>query len=710
MRPIQISPVLSGIFLASCLLASAARIDLDLSGAWQYQKVAQLSYPPPATNWQNTTVPGYLNGWQYERAWFRTTFSLPALPAGTRVKLRFGGVKFASQMWVNGVSVGGYLNGYEPFELDITQAAVQAGDNELVVGLTDWTGTFSQTVDFSNLGPYENPRDHATNALLAPIGGYYNLYGIWQPVSVRCLPPVSISDVFVMPSVRSNRLAVSVNLRNEGGSDQSITLAGQVLDGSTPVLSFPDLPLTIAAGSQTNATLSIAWTNAILWSHLSPRLYTLHSSISNAAGGDQLDTRFGFRELWRSGGRFILNGTPVNLLATATWPPQFLASTSEVQKVFQDVKAGNAIAMRLHTQPWDEKWYDIADEQGLLIVEEAAVWCDAYSYRLGDPRFWTNYSRHLAAAIKRDRNHPSIVIWSLENELLSVGGFTANSNSIAQLAALGGQVRAADPTRLITYESDLDPGGATDVLGLHYPHEFPDFQVWPDTAYWMDQPIDRNWMPGGKWKWDQSKPLYIGEFLWVPATSASMFSILFGDDAYADTSFYRNQAKALTWRMQIEAYRSYGVSGMAPWTLFEDPAVLSDTFDINPQSNTLYQAQKAAYEPNAVFLEQYSTRYFPGRVTPRAGMVYNDTMAPANVRVNWRIGNDSWQSAATASLAPAGRQRVTIPVLAPSAPGPFTLQLSVTDDEKNALHQFNRLLLHSAGSTHAASLDKGRPL
>lgn len=657
--------------------AGAARVELDLSGTWQYQKVAELSYPP-SNNWQTVSVPGYLNGWQYERAWFRKTFTLPQVAAGTGLKLHFGGVKFASHVWVNGVSIGTYLNGYEPFEFDFTQAALPGQTNELIVGLTDWTGTFSQTVDFSNLAPYENARDHAKNALLAPIGGYYNLYGIWQPVTVLCLPPVSIADLFVMPSVRSNQLAVTLTLRNESATDQSATVANRVLDGTTPVFSIPGAQLTVPAGTATNLTWVVPWTNAILWSHLNPHLYTLESSVQSAAGNDLVNARFGFRELWRSGSQFILNGTPVNLLGAATWPPNYLATTAEVRKVFQDVKACNTIAMRLHTQPWDEKWYDIADEEGLLIIEEGAVWCDAYSYRLGDPQFWTNYAQHLSAAIKRDRNHPSIVLWSLENELLSVGGFQANSNSVTQLASMGRLVHAIDPTRMITYESDLDPAGAADVLGLHYPHEFPDFQTWPNTAYWMSQPIDRSWMPGGTWKWDQSKPLYIGEFLWVPGTSASVFSILFGDDAYIDPAFYRNQAKAITWRMQIEAYRASGVSGMAPWTMFEDPAFVYDTFDLNPLTNTLYQAQKAGYEPNAVFLDQYTPRFFTGQTVNRTATVYNDRMTTANLQVNWTAGNAPLQSLPVA-LNPAAHQHITLPVTAPNTPGSFALRLSVTD-------------------------------
>ena len=260
-----------------------------------------------------------------------------------------------------------------------------------------------------------------------------------------------------------------------------------------------------------------------MWSHLDPYLYYLDTTVSSGAGQDQLQTRFGFREFWIQGGRFYLNGTPINLLATATWPPSDLQDTNQIRQILEEVKAGNNVGIRFHTQPWDEAWYNIADEIGLLVVEECAVWCDPAAYKLSDATFWTNYSQHVTAAVKRDRNHPSIVLWSLENEILIAAGKTLYSGTVADLAALGAMVKSLDPTRPITYEADLDPGGEADVLGLHYPHEFPDYHVWPNDAYWMNQPIARDWMPGGQWIWDRSKPLYIGEFLWVPGTSAGGF-------------------------------------------------------------------------------------------------------------------------------------------------------------------------------------------
>ncbi len=674
---------LTGLVTGACVGATtmlwgqSGRAELDLSGSWQYGKVSQLEFPP--TNaWQTVPVPGFLYGWQYEHAWFRRQFTVPSAMDGPAFRLRFGGVKFAAQVWLNGVYLGTHLNGYEPFELDAASALLPGQTNELMVGVTDWTASFLAPVDFSNLGQYENPRDHVKNNILAPIGGRYDYYGIWQPVKLVSLPAVSIEDVFLMPSVRTQQLAVRVMLRNDSSASQTVWLTNRVLADQNVVLSLPDQQVTIPPATNLVAEVTAPWTNAHLWSHADPYLYTLSTGTSSSAGEDLVQTRFGFREFWAKDGSFFLNGTPINLRASATWPTSGdLQGSNTIAKVLLDVKNGNNVALRLHTQPWDELWYDVADAVGLLIVEECAVWCDPWAYRLSDTNFWNNYADHLTATIKRDRNHPCIVLWSLENEILHCGGERAYSATDAQLAAMGRLVKSADPTRPITYEADLDPGGVADVLGLHYPHEFPDFQVWPNAAYWMDQPIARDWVPGGQWTWTRTKPLYIGEFLWVPSTSASVFTILFGDDAYTDPGGYRNSAKGMTWQMQIEAYRYYGVNGICPWTMFEDPAVTPSPFDLHPQSNYLYQVVKNAYHPNAVVVKEYSSRFFAGETVQRTIETYNDRLMPGALTLGWN-GGSGWQSRAF-SLPAAGHREDTVSFQAPANPGPFTFGLQLSE-------------------------------
>jgi hypothetical protein len=223
----------------------------------------------------------------------------------------------------------------------------------------------------------------------------------------------------------------------------------------------------------------------------------------------------------------------------------------------------------------------------------------------------------------------------------------------------------------------------------------------------MDQPIAKDWAAGGQWKWLRDKPLYIGEFLWVPSTSAAVFTILYGDDAYFDPSQYRNLAKGWTWQMQIEAYRSYGVNGICPWTMFEDPAVSSDTFDLNPDHNYLYQAQKAANHPNAVFVQPYNTRFFVGDTPQRTLTVYNDTMKRGDFVLKWRSADGQPWNTRAVPMDPGDRHAESVMFNVPAQPGPFTPEIEL---DNGATPVFSKALAYAAYPRPALSLPQGMRL
>jgi beta-galactosidase/beta-glucuronidase len=288
--------------------AAQAREERLLSGAWEYQKVAELEYPPPG-NWQPVQVPGYLSGTNYERAWFRRTFEAPDTgQAGTRYILRFLGVKYNSTVYVNGQKVGGHFGGHEMFELDISDAVKVGQPNELLVGLHDWTGLFSERVDL--VGDWDQLRDAPKDAILAPIGGVYNLYGIWDDVYLLAVPGLYVSDVTVRPSVREKQLTAVVEVHNASGEGSASRVTAVVLDGEREVLPLREQSLNVAAGGTASVTLSASAEALQMWWPEAPKLYTLRVELGN---GDQVDTRFGYRELWTEGQWFVLNGQRIIL-------------------------------------------------------------------------------------------------------------------------------------------------------------------------------------------------------------------------------------------------------------------------------------------------------------------------------------------------------------------------------------------------------------
>ncbi len=623
------------LLLAPCAPdAATPRHEVSLNGVWMYQLADELDEPPVGGDWSVCAVPGYLQGHDYRRAWLRRTFEAPASMRGRRIKLRLEGVKYNSRVFLNGRRVGGHFGGYEPVEIDVTGAVRFDGPNELVVGCHDWTGVFTPgRVDFSQAAGWHQVRHLPRDKILAPIGGLYGLYGVWGDVTLAAHPAVHVKDLFIRPSVRRGELAVEYTLANESAEDVEVEIRAAVEDARdgvlADVLGLGPGKAEVPAGKTVRVTLHQPWPEPHLWSHVDPYLYHLRTELST---GDRVRTRFGFREFWVEGHRFVLNGTPVNLLATSWWPPHAPMEREEIEKRWKAIKRAGCVAFRTHTQPWRSVHYDVADELGLLMIVEGAVWNDDEVYRIEDPAFWDHYAAHLKAMIDRDKNHPSVVMWSLENEFY---GSRLNDESPAKkdLVRMGRLVKQWDPTRPILYESDGDPGGVADVIGLHYPHEYPQYTCWPNEAHWLAEPqeIAHRYFSNGQkvFRWDRKKPLYVGEFLWIPSRDPSWNTVFFGDEAYDDYRKYRNRAKAESWRMQILGYRHHEVAGISPWTVIEGGPL----DEINP----LYRAHQYAYQPVAAYCLDYDRRFFSGENVTRRLDLFNDVMDRSELAVKWRL-------------------------------------------------------------------------
>ncbi|HUT33360.1 MAG TPA: carbohydrate-binding domain-containing protein [Planctomycetota bacterium] len=630
--------------LSAATLAAAPRQELSLNGGWD------CSVGPGKAS--KVAIPGYLSGVDDQVAMLSREFVVPEAMKGQRLKLRFGGVKYSSTILVNGKQVGAHFGGYEPFEADVTDAIRFGAPNQLVVRCQTWAGVMTDgPKQFSKAGGWDQVRNAPRDRVLAPVGGLYGLYGIWDDVTLVSHPAVYIQALFIKPSVRRGELVVDYVLANESAADAEVELSAAV-EGA---IVLPKATVKIPAGTTATVTLKSPWPKPHLWSHADPYLYVLNSALRTPppALGDALASRFGFREFWCQGPDFYLNGSKIHLLASSGWPPHGPKTREEIAAFWRGLKGCGCVAFRTHTQPWPAAYYDVADEVGILVVGEAAVWNDDDIYRVNDPAFWDNYAAHLAAMVARDKNHPSVVMWSLENEMT---GGRVNDNTPfpkEQLIRLGKLVKQLDPTRPIMYESDGDPGGVADVIGIHYPHEYPDYTCWPNEGYWLDKPW-RGHGGGGfffngekEFLWKRDKPLYIGEFLWIPSRGPSWHTVFFGDDAYLDYRRYRNLAKAESWKMQILAYRVQGVSGICPWTVTEG-GPLDDT-------NPLWRAHKWAYQPIAAYCLDYDTRFYAGDKVTRRVEVFNDTLGPATLVLNWVV-----RDAATSARENETRQELTL--------------------------------------------------
>ena len=622
------------VLVATSGLASAQqRQSLPLNEGWRTQKV-DTPEGAPGDQWQTVGLPHTFATGQYQSAWYEKDFDAPPLPAGWRALLHFGGAKYNSRVWLNGREIGGHFGGYDAFELDAAGALLSGKPNTLRVHCRDWTGVFSpgEQVDIPN--DFHGAREAPKDRLLAPLGGRFGDFGLWDRVALQYVPPMRVAHASIRAVVKEQRLEVVAEVASESAAG-SVFVSGQVLDtaGKTMLRLQPK-----AAEVETKGTVTVelaAPADLHLWSPDDPYLHTLELTVQrNGKPVDVYRQRFGWRQLWCEGPQFYFNGVPVLLRSSSNWPMS-LRTREEIADYWREVKAANVFCFRTHTQPWPELFYEVADEVGLLMIPEGAVWNDDCSYRLNDPAFWTNYRTHVESMIRTLGNHASVALWSLENELY--GGCQNEKNEFAtqQLADLVQFARTLAPTQPVMLESDGDPFGSVDVIGIHYPWELPSVYAYPDAAYWMDKPIRRtHWYEPGdgkQWTWKRDKPIYLGEYLWCPDNTPALGTVFFGDEAYASPQRYHQLSKAEAWRLQTQAYRYYRASGLSPWTMAEGGPL---DFDQNP----LYAAQRDAMAPLAAFPLELNTRFFADDHVTRHVRVFNDSFADAALEFVWTFG------------------------------------------------------------------------
>ncbi len=320
--------------------------------------------------------------------------------------------------------------------------------------------------------------------------------GPYQDISLEVTGTEHISDIFIKPSFRKMRLDVEMELAPVAGADCYATAA--VMDADQVVLDMGN-----ENGNSTNVVFSKQWTNPIIWRPSNPHLYYLKAEIHDRSTGNILDrqyVRFGFREFWIDGSRFMFNGKEFPMQGTSIIPltPIHRALARWILSDFN--QQGNINILRYHYGLHRfREFCDIADEMGMLMEMEnphtMQNWFWDVDGRLQEDQVKIVRDRS-AELIKSARNHPSVVIWSADNENLLTrhAGIPKGSTSdeISQkwkdrfeiILKLNAAIKAVDSTRPIHNQGDegfaytdywKDP--RVEMLDIHYCQQ-NDFKNW----------------------------------------------------------------------------------------------------------------------------------------------------------------------------------------------------------------------------------------
>ncbi|BDI32020.1 beta-galactosidase [Capsulimonas corticalis] len=429
--------------------------------------------------------PSYPESWDHaEMGWLRRSFTVPASWRDKRVTLHFEAVAGECEVRVNGRSAGRHFDDFLPFDVDVTDLIRRGGSNELLVGVRSQNLFNHRSAKYPNfLKPY--PHGSSLDGIV----------GIWQDVSLVALPTVRISETFVQPLVDKNTLLVQATVRNDTGLAQHIRVGGNVrpwinLAGKDvlsapepksrlgePVLAVPDVSVDIPAHSQQIVTWKTLVNGRLsFWTPDTPRLYGL--VLRAARRGQTADaqyTRFGWRQLKIHGRDLLLNGGKIQLTGDLSHPfGPFMMSRRFVYAWFTMIKGFGGNAVRPHAQPYPRYYMDMADEMGVMVLDETGIFGSAIALNLEDPAAWPRFEAEYHGLIQRDRNHPSVFGWSVGNEMFAVFGQASQEDRGAyrtRLAALARTSTQLDPTRpWESCDGDKDLEGGIPTWSAHFGH------------------------------------------------------------------------------------------------------------------------------------------------------------------------------------------------------------------------------------------------
>lgn len=408
-------------------------VDMEVPSCWEmkgfgYPIYTNTAYPFPMTPpiiSRDNPVGSYIK-----------EFAVPEDWKAGRVRIHFGGVYSGYTFWINGKQVGYAEDSCLPSEFDITDY-LQDGINRLSVRVYKWTD-----------GSYLEDADH------------WRMSGIHRDVMLVYYPLVAIDDFGVRTVLDKDFQTAKVQIRPRivaNAAYDKLRIVSKLYDADgKEYLNFPDIPVKAAVEEYYPQRDNVYYglieqlaQNPKLWNAEQPYLYTLVLSIVDE-GGVEVDSRscrIGFRDIKIEGGKLLINGTAVKLYGVNRHDHSEIGgktvSREDMERDIRLMKQYNFNSVRTSHYPNDPYIYELCDKYGMYVIDEANLETHAVGGQLSnDPDWSTAFLERATRMVVRDKNHPSIIFWSMGNE----------SGTGPNHAAMAGWVREYDPTRYIHYE------------------------------------------------------------------------------------------------------------------------------------------------------------------------------------------------------------------------------------------------------------------
>ena len=393
-------------------------------------------------------------------AWYRKDFRLPSGERRLDWVIRFESVNYRAQVWLNGTLVGRNTGAYLPFEVRLPASALERGGvNRLVVRVQN----------------KRLPTDFPPSGLSrtgTPTGGWWNYGGLLREVYLRRVDRIDFTTVRVSPDLPCRTCAAMVTVRttvrNSGDRAERVRLAGS-FGGSDFTLGTA----TVGPNRFATFTRKLRVARPRLWSPENPSLYRVRLAAST--GGDAVaryELRTGIRSVRVVDGKLHLNGLPVDIRGVAIHEddPQkgFALDNADRERYVGEARDVGATMLRSH-YPLHPHFHELADRLGMLVWSEIPVYAIKTQY-LKREVVRRSAARELETNIQVNGNHPSIVTWSIGNELSARPG-PVQGDYIRRAAA---SAKRLDPTRPVSYAVAGYPAagcqpeyGPLDLIGIN---------------------------------------------------------------------------------------------------------------------------------------------------------------------------------------------------------------------------------------------------
>ncbi|AHF89612.1 beta-galactosidase [Opitutaceae bacterium TAV5] len=403
---------------------------------------------------------------------YRRVFDIPPDWRGRRIVIHFGGADSVLAVYVNGIAVGLSKDSKLPAEFDITAAVRAHGEvNELLAVVIKWSdASFVEDQDM------------------------WWFSGLHREVFLFATPQTYLADIHAVPLLHEGNRTATLRLTAQLGFNDGLhgdaTVALRLFDPSgREVFKKPLLRRVDCLGLEWKNVHrgeaffeeTIPASRLRLWSHESPALYTALVTLKSPHGEEHAAIRVGFRRVEIAGRNLLVNGRRVLIKGVNRHDHHpDLGRTVPRETLLQDItlmKRFNFNAVRTSHYPNDPRWLDLCDEYGLYVIDEANIESHGFYNQLcASPRYATAWLDRAMRMVVRDKNHPSIIAWSLGNE----SGHGPNHDAAA------GWIRGYDPTRLLHHQGAISGlsrwqhgSASTDLICPMY-SRIEELEAWSD--------------------------------------------------------------------------------------------------------------------------------------------------------------------------------------------------------------------------------------